>query len=284
MAKKKKKKSAKGTLTPEAAEPKRDAIRAAVASDVESESWDAAASETETNAALLGDPISYQEAAEFRYKQAEADRDVDAAKQGIEDAQIALDILHYYDAVASGEASSNWKVIDPSSAGSLIFDTEALIARTEELIEEIESDDDDVGSGAGAGAGKATKERKKRETKPGTVMIAVGSAATLIGAGGLSMVGAGMAISAQKQNEVEEQVLPDDQDEVTRLDREGNQANLIAYIGAGVAVAGLGAGITLIVIGAKRRKEAGNGPSSASLQVVPALSRRFSGLAVRGRF
>ncbi len=283
--KRKKKKSSKGSLTPENASPKRDAIRAAVEADVSAENWAAAASETENNAGLLGDPISYQEAAEYRYKQAEADRDVDAAQQAITDAEIALDILHYYDSVASGDADSTWLPIDPASAGSLIFDVEAVVTRSEELIEEIEAEvEAGGGEGNAAAPGKTKKKRTKRERKPGTVMIAVGSVASAIGAGGIGLFAAGTVISSQKQKEVEGLTLPDEQDEVTRVDGEGNQANLLAYIGAGVAVAGLGAGIPLIVIGVMRRNKGGDPPASARLQVVPSFSVRHSGLALRGRF
>src|SRR5690606_14731534 len=104
-----------------------------------------------------------------------------------------------------------------------------------------------------------------------------------VGVGGLSMVAAGTAISARRQKEVEDLMLPMDQAEVDRLDAEGSKANNIAYIGAGVAVAGLAVGIPLLVVGVMRRKK-GNPPASASVQVVPAMSRRFGGVALQGRF
>ncbi|MEX1369035.1 MAG: hypothetical protein AB1Z98_38265 [Nannocystaceae bacterium] len=282
LAKKKKRKKSKpaGGLSPEAAEPKREAIRAAVAEDVEAENWEAAADETLDNATLLGDPITYQEAAEFRYQQARADRDIDAANDAIEMARVTLDMLHFYEAVAEGEAHSDWRPIEPSMAGSFVSDTQDKIEPAEGLIAEIEAERE---AGGDEVAAPAAKKKRKRDKKPGVTFIAVGSAFAAIGAGGLSMVAAGTIISAQRQKEVESLTLPDDQAEVERLDDEGSQANLIAYIGAGVAVAGLAVGVPLIVVGVMRRKN-GNPPSSAKLRVVPTMSRSFGGVALHGRF
>lgn len=283
VAKKKKKTRAKpaGTLTPEAAEPKREAIRSAVEGKVSSEDWEGAADETEENAILLGDPITYQEAAEFRYQQAQADRDIAAANEAIEMATVALDILHFYEDVSAGEAVSEWQPIAPEAAGSFVSDTESIIERSEELIAEIEAEQE---SSDGGTAAPAAKKKRKREKKPGIALIAIGSAFSAIGAGGLSMVAAGTVISTQKQKEVESLTLPDDQAEVDRLDEEGSRANLIAYVGAGVAVAGLAVGVPLIVVGVMKRKKAGNPPASAKVRVVPAVSRSFGGVALQGRF
>jgi len=280
--KKKKKRTSSKTLSPESALPKREAIRASVASDVAAENWGAAADETEGNAELLGDPLSFQDAAEFRYQQAQADRDIEAANAAIETSRIALDLLHFYEAVDAGEVSSTWLPIDPAEAGSLVFDSEDLIARCEELIEEIEAEQE---SGAGSSAVTSeAKTKKKREKKPGVALIAIGSVFTAVGAAGISTFAAGTIISTQKQKEVEALTLPDDQSEVDRLDEEGSQANLIAYIGAGAALVGLAVGVPLIVVGVMKRKKAKNPPASARLKVVPTVSRRFGGLALHGRF
>jgi hypothetical protein len=210
---KKKKSSSSGGLTPAAAEPKREAIRAAVADDVKNEKWEAAADTTQSNAAQLGDPLSYRDAADYRLKQAAAARDIDAANAAIETARIALDILHYYDAVASGEVESEWQPIDPSSASSMISEVEGIVERAETLITEIEAEQaaGDGGGGAAAPAGKTKKKRDKKPAKPGTVLIALGAAFTAIGVGGVSLVIAGTVISASKQKEVEGLTLPQDQ-------------------------------------------------------------------------
>jgi hypothetical protein len=288
MAKKKKKSSGGGgggSLTPQAAEGKREAIRAAVADDVAAEKWRDAADTTEDNAAQLGDPLSFRDAAQHRLAQARKDRDIDAANAAIETAKVALDILHYYDAVASGEVESEWQPIDPSSASSMISEVEGLVDEAEELITEIEAEQAATGDGDGGAspAGKTKKKRDRGKAKPGTLFIALGSVFTAVGAGGLSLAVAGLVMSSSKQKQVEELTLPQDQDRVDELDAEGSRANLLAYVGAGVAVAGLAVGVPLIVVGVKRRKQ-GNPGSSASLRVTPALSRGFGGVSLTGRF
>jgi hypothetical protein len=286
LAKKKKSSSSSGGLTPAAAEPKREAIRAAVADDVKNEKWESAADTTESNAAQLGDPLSYRDAADYRLKQAEAARDIDAANAAIETAQVALDILHYYDAVASGEVESEWQPIEPSSASSMISEVEGIVERAQSLITEIEAEqaagDGDGGTATPAGKGKK-KKRDKKPGKPGTVLIALGAAFTAIGVGGVSLVVAGTVISSSKQKEVEGLTLPQDQARVDELDEEGSKANNLAYIGAGVAVVGLAVGVPLIVVGVMRRKK-GNPGGAAQLRVAPAISRSFGGVSLVGRF
>jgi hypothetical protein len=280
-----KKKKSSGGLTPAAAEPKREAIRAAVADDVSNEKWEAAADTTESNAAQLGDPLSYRDAADYRLKQAEADRDIDAANAAIETARVALDILHYYDAVASGEAESEWQPIDPSSASSMISEVEGIVERAESLITEIEAEQA-AGDGDGGDAspgGKTKKKRDRKPGKPGTLLIGLGAAFTAIGVGGVSLVIAGTVISAGKQKEVEDLTLPADQARVDELDAEGSRANNLAYIGAGVAVVGLAVGVPLIVVGVMRRKK-GSPSGAAQLRVAPAISRSFGGVSLHGRF
>lgn len=281
----KKKKSSGGGLTPADAETKREAIRAAVAEDVKAEKWGDAADTTEDNAAQLGDPLSFRDAAQHRLAQARKDRDIDAANAAIETAKIALDILHYYDAVASGEVESEWQPIEPSSASGMISEVEGIVDEAEELIAEIEAEQaaGEAGDGGATPAGKTKKKRDRKPAQPGTLFIALGAAFTAVGAGGLSLAVAGLVISSSKQKEVEKLTLPMDQDRVDQLDEEGSRANLLSYVGAGVAVAGLAVGVPLLVVGVMRRKK-GNPGSSAQLQVTPSMSRGFGGVALSGRF
>lgn len=287
MAKKKKSSGGGGGLTPSQAESKREAIRAAVAEDVKAERWEAAADSTESNAAQLGDPLSFRDAAQHRLAQARKDRDIEAANAAIETAKVALDILHYYDAVASGAVESEWQPIDPSQASSMISEVEGVVDEAEELIAEIEAEEASGGDGGGGGDGAAGKTKKKKRDrgpgKPGTLFIALGSAFTVIGVGGVSLAVAGLVISSSKQKEVEKLMLPQDQDRVDELDAEGSRANKLSYIGAGVAVAGLAVGVPLLVVGVMRRKK-GDPGASARVQVTPALSRGFGGVSLQGRF
>jgi hypothetical protein len=287
MAKKKKSSGGGGGgLTPSQAESKREAIRSAVAEDVKAERWEAAADSTESNAAQLGDPLSFRDAAQHRLAQARKDRDIEAANAAIETAKVTLDILHYYDAVASGEVESEWQPIDPSQASSMISEVEGIVDEAEELIAEIEAEEASGGDGGGGDGAAGKTKKKKRDRgpgKPGTLFIALGSAFTVIGVGGVSLAVAGLVISSSKQKEVEKLMLPQDQDRVDELDAEGSRANKLSYIGAGVAVAGLAVGVPLLVVGVMRRKK-GNPGASASLRVTPALSRGFGGVSLYGRF
>lgn len=285
MMAKKKKKGPSGGLTPESAEPKREAIRAAVADDVQNEKWESAADKTLSNAAQLGDPLSFRDAADYRLKQADADRDIEAAEAAIETANIALDILHYYDAVSDGEVESEWQPIEPSSASSMISDVEGIVERAESLIAEIEAEQAaaDAGEGAATPDGKTKKKRERKPGKPGTLLIALGAGFTGVGVAGVSLAIAGTVIGAGKQKEVEKLTLPQDQAEVDQLDEEGSKANNLAIIGAVVGGVGLAVGVPLIVVGVMRRKKGSPG-ASAQLRVAPAVSRTFGGVALHGRF
>jgi hypothetical protein len=290
--KKKKKKAASGPakigpeVSVESANTKREAIRAAAKPDADAGNFADAAKTLEDNGAILGDPVVFLEAADLRLKAAEKDRDIDQAEMAIASSRVAGDIAGYYEAVAAGSVESAWLVIDPSTAGELSSRADDTVARAESLIEEIEAEKENDGAAVASGpTDKPKRERKKRgKAGPGTGLIAAGSGMLVVGAAGVSMAIAGLVISRRKQDEVEKLTLPMDQAEVDELDKEGNRANSLAIAGAVVAAVGVGVGIPLVVIGVKRRKEAKNAPASASLRLVPRLSRSSAGLAISGRF
>jgi fructose-specific phosphotransferase system component IIB len=284
--KKKKKRAAKPEpgLSPEAAEAKRQAIRDSVASDREAGNLDAAADGLEENAALLGDPVTMKEAGAVRLEHARKERSIEAAEASIATTTVALDMLHFYDGVSAGDATSRWLVIEPSSASGLISEAEAQIAEAEALIEEIEAEQAED-EPAVAAADKPKKKKKKRgKAKPGTGFLVGGSIATAVGLGGAGLAIAGLMQSKSAQDEVEGLGGdPANQPRIDELDDEGARANQLAYIGVGVAAAGLAIGIPLIIVGAKKRREAG--PSAnASVRVAPMVAGRVQGLAVSGRF
>ena len=123
-------------------------------------------------------------------------------------------------------------------------------------------------------------------------MIAAGSIFTVAGVAGLAMVIVGAARSSASQKQVEK-LMPGDPD-VDTYDKIGKQSNIVAYAGAGVAVAGFAIGLPLLIIGVKRRKAAGDAPSSASVQrrrgfgIAPMIAGGMAGdtqgLVIRGRF
>lgn len=277
-------------LTPEDAEPKRQAIRDSVQGARDAGDYTRVAEGLERNGGELGDPIIFIEAGETRLDVAAKQRDAEAAAKGIEDTRIALDILHVFAEIEAGTATTEWIVVAPADSTTLISRAEEQLDRGETLLAEIEAEKTAAAQASAKGDKKKKKrDRKKREkgdAKPGTGMIAAGSVLTVVGVAGVSMVIAGVTTSASKQKEVEK--LDRTDPKVEDLDAAGNQANLIAYIGAGMAVAGLAVGLPLIIIGAKKRKQ-GKSSASAAIQrhglaVSPAFGATGGGLSLRGRF
>ncbi len=315
-AKKKKKKKKKPAaadaepagplLTPESAETKRQAIRDAAKGDLESGDLEAAADTLAKNAAELGDPITMLEAGEAGLTHADKVRSKDAAETALERTRTALDILEFYAAVDAGQATSDWLVVAPSEISGHIDRANSQIEKAEELIAAIDAENESVAATDGDGKGKAKKKKRKRgEAKPGTVMIAAGSIFTAIGITGIPMVAAGLAISSNKQKEVEK-LQPGDP-KIRELDKEGSKGNLLAYLGAGFAAGGLAIGLPLLILGIKKRKKAGDRPPSAAhlgeagrglaraeggrrgrtnheLSVAPMFGGAGNGLLLRGRF
>lgn len=288
-------------LTPEDAETKRQAIRDAVKGERESGDLEAAADGMASNAAELGDPVTMLEAGEIGLEHADKTRSKDAAETALERSRTALDILEFYAAVDAGQATSDWLVVAPSEISGLVDRANAQIEKAEELISAIDSENAKV---ADKGDGEGKKKRKKRdkgEARPGTGMIAAGSIFTAIGITGIPMAVAGLVISSKKQKDVEK-LQPGDP-KIVDLDAQGSKGNLLAYLGAGFAVGGLAIGLPLLIIGVKKRKQAGDGPSSSArlggrdlarvdhrrrrdheLRVAPVFGGSSTGLMLRGRF
>ncbi len=282
-------------ITPEAADTKRQAIRASVQAARDAGDWEKVAAGLEKNAPLIGDPVTMLEAGEARIEAAAKQRSVEQAEIAIEDTRVALDILHFYDAVASGAATSSWHVIAPGDAATFIAQGDSQIERAEGLISEIEAEKVAAAGSKGDKPEKKKKEKKKRNrgdggSKAGTGMIAAGSIFVVAGAAGIAMVIVGTARASAAQGEVEK--LDPGDEQVETYDKIGKQSNILAYAGAGVAVAGLAVGLPLLIIGVKRRKAAGGGGASTSAKiqrreafgVAPIFAGGTQGVAIRGRF
>lgn len=279
---------ARGGLSPDAAEAKRQAIREAVQSDRDAGNMEAVAAGLEDNGALLGDPVVILEAGEIRLGIAEEDRSIEQAERSIETTNVALDILHFYDDVASGKTRSGWRAIDPGDAASMIADAEDQIGRAESLIETIEREQAEAAGGADVAVAPKTDpgegKHKRNPARPGTGLIVAGTAFAIIGVAGAGVAGAGLGISSAKQKEVETKQIPEQQDEVERLDAEGRRANIMGYVGVGIAAGGLALGIPLLVAGIMKRKKSKTPPATARMRVLPMLDGRQGGLVLSGSF
>jgi hypothetical protein len=225
-----------------------------------------------------------KESGALRLEDARKQRSIEQAEASIATTTVALDILHFYDGVASGEAESRWLVIAPGSAAGMISEAEAQITEAEELIAEIEAEQAPESEAVASKDKPAKKKKKRGKAKPGTGFLIGGSVATAVGLGGVGLAVAGLLQSGSAQDEVEGLGGdPANQPRIDELDEEGARGNMFGYVGIGVAAAGLAIGIPLIIVGAKKRKEAG--PSSnASVRVAPLVAGRIQGVAVSGRF
>jgi hypothetical protein len=296
--KKKKRKSSKAKkgppMTPEKAEAKRKGLREYVAKDIEAGQRLTAADALEEGGRKVRDPLMFVEAAGLRIDQADEDREPKQAETGIDSLRIALDLLYFYKAVAAGEVESDWISVTDAEREEGITKANSEIERAQKVIEDIEEErrkaelarkkklEQQRLAAAAAAAETERNSKKNRKAKPGVAMIATGSAFTGLGIAGAGMAIAGLLISRSKQTEVEKLSLPADQAKVDQLDREGGRANGIGYAGVGLAAAGILVGVPLLIVGVKRRKEAG--PSQMSLRASPVFAGSFNGVTVEGRF
>lgn len=231
----------------------------------------------------LGDPELFMSASEVLLEHAEAEADEGAALEAAELADIARDIALYL-ADERRFNATDWRPVTREEAEALADRAELAGEQARELAATIVAERE-AAAAENAEVDEPSEERKRREKKPGTGLIAGGAAMLTIGVGGVAMIGAGLAMGAARQREAESLDLPAEQARLEALDRQGAQANLISYIGIAVAGVGLTTGIALIVVGAKKRKQAGGSSSeSASLRAAPWFGREGAGLSVGGRF
>ncbi len=206
--------------------------------------------------------------------QLEGANDPEGAAVAREPAHTALDILHFID---SGAASRQWQIMLASEVATFISEADTLLQEIDAKIERME-EEARAAAAALAAEGSESRKEKKRERKPGTALIAAGSALSVVGLGGTGMIGAGLVIGSSKQSEVES-VDPTDQTAIDALDEQGRRANILAYAGIGVAAVGLGIGIALLAVGVKKRR-AGGGGDRMAVVVAPT----WGGWVLSGRF
>ncbi|MGB1014706.1 MAG: hypothetical protein ACPG4T_11270 [Nannocystaceae bacterium] len=212
-----------------------------------------------------GDPLLFIDAAEAHKMQGERDRDIEAVERGIEMARISLDILYF---LQGDRANPKWAVIPVSDVTPGIRRAEDLIDASEALIEEIKEENTET---------EPEPEPEPEDKPEGTGLIIAGSALTAVG-----LAGAGLgAFGAAKGSSVQKKVnMPDVYGaEFDDLDAEGKKANIFAFVGLGLAVVGLAAGTTLLVLGVKKRKK-----SKQSDDVAFSVAPSWGGMSVSGRF
>ncbi|MCA9662250.1 MAG: hypothetical protein KC486_28180 [Myxococcales bacterium] len=278
MAKKKKKKKAakkepENKLTAEQAEEARAAVKVRGMGLVDDDPG-AAASLYAEEARKLGDPVLFIEAAEAYKAQGAKEREIEPVQSGMEEARIALDILYF---LQDPRADANWEIVAESEISGLIDRAKGHLDASETLIEEIEAEK------APPPPPEAEGKQRTPAPKDGRGFIAAGSLLTAVGVGGLGMMGAGIAMGIDAQNQVEDPtVTGQDFDDA---DAKGKKANIISYAGIGVGAVGIIGGVALLVIGVKKRKAyKADHDDSAKVRVTPALGPAMTGLSISGRF
>ncbi len=269
---------AAGGLTPEQASATRSEVRSGLSDDPA-----LASAELQRAAEANGDPALFLAAADQLRFAAEEDRDLESAERALPLAMTANDIALYL-ANKDNFARTRWRPVTQEGAAELAGEANRTIASIEELIATIEAE-------RAAAEAEAARTRRTspidddKPRKPGTGLIIGGSASLVLGLAGVAMVGAGAAKGNARQREAEALDLPAELDQLAALDRQGAQANTLTYAGAGLAAVGVITGVTLIVLGVRKRRQAGETSSEhARVQVGGYFSPQGGGLQLQGRF
>lgn len=273
-------------LKPEDAAVKRAEIEAKLAEDPEG-----AIEELADWADELGDPELFLLASTLAHQHASMTRDLELAAAAEELALTARDIGMYLADKRNYDAT-DWRPVSRERAMALALEAKTAADIAQSLIDEIEAEQAAAAAEAERARLAALEANKKRARRPGTGLIAGGSVALVFGAGGVGMLGAGLATGQARQREAEALAetldLPAQLDQLEPIDRRGATANAIAYAGGAIAGVGIIVGAALIAVGVKKRKAAGPG---AEAKLAPGrvlvggwLDRRGGGLAVHGRF
>jgi hypothetical protein len=265
-----------GDITPESATSARLAVDEQGKQLVDSGAFAEAAELYWTEGVRLKDPILIVQSAETLREQAAAERSIEVARSATERIKPALDMLYF---LRDGSTAAAWQPIAPEQVSTAISRAETLITDAEALIAEIEEEQRKAAEAALVAAEEP--EKKGGPAKPGTVLIAAGAASAVVGLGFAGMGIAGLALGAKAQGEVEDPLVYEP--EHSAAEDRGKTANILAGVGLAVAGVGVGVGVALIVLGIKKRKQAGDsGPVEAAL--VPVWLGQGGGLGVVGRF
>jgi hypothetical protein len=286
--KRKKKKASSGpvqaydnAVTPERMEAYRDTLRAPAQADISAGNYARAAKRLERLAIDYGDPVLFLDAGDAWLYEARSKKTMEPVRRVTRTANIAIDIVFFLEDVNTWGPETHWKVVPSRQLMKLIERAEAQLDEADTHAAQIKSDV----------SGRITAEEEKQpeeeeasptltpEPKPYRAMVAAGASLLSVGLVGLGVMGTGIALGLKKQSEIDALQIPGEDQMAHEITQEGDRANVIAYLGLSLGLAGLLTGIPLLVVGQKRKKDAG-GDRRARLRVSPALG----GLTVQGRF
>jgi hypothetical protein len=264
VAKRKRSRRDPNATTPQRAERNREAARQTAAPDLAAGAHERAANMLAQAARDLADPVLFIESAEACLTGAEEAMDPTLVDVGMERARIALDMLHF-----QRGSDTRWIVVEPALVDSLVVRANAVLQRGNELGREIASEMSSV-------AKEVDVEEKKARglVIGGSVLMGLGVAGTAVGITGL-----GLGAARQKEAEALNLDAPGAVDELDDLDRAGKRANIFAYVGGALAVAGITAGAVLIALGRKKQRQR-DAPARATVRIAPTPT----GVSLSGRF
>ncbi len=280
-----------GKVTASQASSDRKPIQERAAGLLKSGNASDAAEVLSEEAGKRSDPVLYIDAAEA-YKaagdQAKSKSDLESA---IERASIGLDILYF---LQDARVDPEWEVVASGDIGAEIGRAQKVLAASEAAIANL---DKKVEAPAETDSDDTKEKTRKKAPKDGRGLIAAGSVLTLVGVGGIGLMGFGIASAAGAQKDIDalaKKVKSGEIDQATfdmqspDIDAKGKRGNTLTYAGAAVGAVGLAAGIALLVVGVKKRKkyraDNGGGESDSAAMIVPSFGRGTVGLVLTGRF
>ena len=212
----------------------------------------------------LKDPLLLLESAERALSRSGEGSSEAPLLEALPHVAVALDMLHF---LGSDRSRKAWRPVAAEDVDPAIARAEALEEELKAKIQEIE----DARAAALVAAQAPPPATGKGRITSGAVMLT-------LGVSGAAVAATGLILGRQAQSKVDDPAIYgnvwDD------WDRKGRNANMVAYIGAGVAGLGLAVGIPLLVSGVRAKKRAGQGDRAASLRLLPSPG----GVALMGRF
>jgi hypothetical protein len=263
-------------VTPQSAAADRDRALEVIGPLVESEPA-AAGKALDIAASEKGDPVLYLEAGDAYLRAAEADSQTAYAEAARERARISLDILYFH---LDDAADPRFQLVSGTEIPALIDRAEELLAEADAVQTELAAPTlEDADDGDTDPDGKKRKRRRKTG-KPGRIMIISGAGSASVGGALLVMGIAGLGVGAARQREAQDPAVYGDQYDA--VDRRGRRANAIAGVGLGLGAALVAAGVTLVVLGTKRKKAAAS--DDTMVRVGPRFDTHGGGVSLSGRF
>ena len=282
-----------GKVTASQASSDRKPIQERAAGLLKSGNASDAAEVLSEEAGKRSDPVLYIDAAEA-YKaagdQAKSKSDLESA---IERASIGLDILYF---LQDARVDPEWEVVASGDIGAEIGRAQKVLAASEAAIANFDKKVE-VEAPAETDSDDTKEKTRKKAPKDGRGLIAAGSVLTLVGVGGIGLMGFGIASAAGAQKDIDALAKKVKSGEIDQaafdmqspdINAKGERGNTLTYAGAAVGAVGLAAGIALLVVGVKKRKkyraDNGGGESGSAAMIVPSFGRGTVGLVLTGRF